>query len=216
MLVLGTRDGRVIYPPGRAGFGDDAGLRAALAARGPQWTRFDSRAVGTVVVGAPVEGTELTLLSLVRADELFGPARRRLETRLVSGLTVASLPLVVLVVLLRNSLATFRRSEEALLRNERLRSLGEAVDLIAHEVKNALNGLRLGLELIVRGDRELETRQHRAVSGLRTEIDRLSSFTTELLGFSKGVVPRPVSLELGDFVRRVTDLARPRPRAEVS
>jgi len=209
LLVLGTHEGKVIYPPGRAAFSDEPGLRAALAARAPYLDQLRLAGQETVVVCAPVEGTDLSLLSLARADELFGPARRRLATRLLSGLAVASLPLVVLVVLLRNSLATFRRSEEGLLRDERLRSLGEAVDLIAHEVKNALNGLRLGLELIVRGDREIETRARRAVSGLRTEIDHLSSFTTELLGFSKGVVPRPVSLDLGDFVRRVAELAQP-------
>jgi len=36
----------------------------------------------------------------------------------------------------------------------------------------------------------------------------LSDFTTELLSFSKGVVPRPVSLDLSEFVPKVANLAR--------
>ena len=97
------------------------------------------------------------------------------------------------------------------MRSERLRLLGEAVNLIAHEVKNSLNGLRVGLDLILKGERpDLATRHRHAVTGLRTEMERLSGFTTELLTFSKGVVPRPVPLDLAELSRKVSDLQRPR------
>ena len=169
----------------------------------------------TVVAGAPVHDTGFTLLALTDAEALFGPARRRLAMRLGLGLAVASLPLVLVAFLLRRSLRAFRRAEEDAVRGERLRSLGEAVDLIAHEVKNALNGLRMGLDLILQGDRTgLEARQRRAVSGLRREMERLSDFTSELLFFSKGVVPRPVSLDLAQFVPKVTELARDAAEAQ--
>jgi len=162
-----------------------------------------------VVAGAPVHGTAFTLLALTDADALFGPARRRLATRLGLGLALASLPLVLVAFLLRRSLRAFRQAEEDAVRGERLRSLGEAVDLIAHEVRNSLNGLRMGLDIILQGDRTgLAARQRRAVSGLRQEMERLSDFTSELLFFSKGVVPRPVSLDLAQFVPKVTELAR--------
>jgi signal transduction histidine kinase len=168
-----------------------------------------------VVAGAPVHDTGFTLLALTDADALFGPARRRLATRLGLGLAVASLPLVLVAFLLRRSLRAFRQAEEDAVRGERLRSLGEAVDLIAHEVKNSLNGLRMGLDLILQGDRTgLEARQRRAVSGLRQEMERLSDFTSELLFFSKGVVPRPVSLDLAQFVPKVTELARDAAEAQ--
>jgi signal transduction histidine kinase len=110
-------------------------------------------------------------------------------------------------VQLRRSLRTFRRSEEDAVRNECLRSLGEAADVIAHEVKNSLNNLRVGLEIALRGDRAPRARSE-GVAAMRREIERLSDFTTELLSFSKGVVPRPVSLELAAFVAKVADLAR--------
>jgi len=205
--ALAASDGRVIYPP------------APRADVGPLWLRVRGRSGGpfvseeqvdgrdAVVAGAPVQGTDFTLLSIVDAATLLGPAQRRLLTRLVSGLMLASVPLVILVVQLRRSLGTFRRSEEDAVRNERLRSLGEAADVIAHEVKNSLNNLRVGLDVVLRGDRALPPRSE-GVAAMRREIERLSDFTTELLSFSKGVVPRPVSLDLSEFVPKVADLAR--------
>ncbi len=208
-LALATREGRLIYPPGPVGFEDEPSFKALFpAASEPVLGQATLQGRDTIVASAPVQGTDFTLLSLADSATLFGPARARFVTRLVPALTLASAPLLVLVVLLRRSLRTFRRSEEEVLRNERLRSLGEAVDLIAHEVKNSLNGLRVGLGLVLHADRGLEARNRQAVAGLQTEIERLSNFTTELLSFSKGVVPRPVALDLGEFVRKVAELGR--------
>jgi len=214
-VALVTRDGGLVYPP-RWPFP----LAPVWQAAGshPADPFADEVELGgrrEVVAGAPVAGTGFTLLSLTDADALFGPARRRLATRLALGLAIASLPLVLVAFLLRRSLRAFRQAEEVAVRGERLRSLGEAVDLIAHEVKNSLNGLRMGLDLILQGDRTgLAARQRRAVAGLRREMERLSDFTSELLFFSKGVVPRPVSLDLAQFVPKVTELARDAAEAQ--
>ena len=215
LVALVTRDGGLVHPlhlpfdtaPVWQGVGTRPGdpFASELRLGGRSW----------VVAGAPVHDTGFTLLALTDADALFGPARRRLATRLALGLALASLPLVLVAFLLRRSLRAFRRAEEVAVRGERLRSLGEAVDLIAHEVRNSLNGLRMGLDLILQGDRTgLEARQRRAVSGLRREMERLSDFTSELLFFSKGVVPRPVSLDLAQFVPKVTELARDSAEAQ--
>ena len=205
--ALGATDGRVIYPPAP---GADVGplwLRVRGRSGAPFVSEEQISGRSAVVAGASVQGTDFTLLSIVDAATLLGPAQRRLLTRLVSGLTLASVPLVILVVQLRRSLRTFRRSEEDAVRNERLRSLGEAADVIAHEVKNSLNNLRVGLDVVLRGDRARPPRSE-GVAAMRREIERLSDFTSELLSFSKGVVPRPVSLDLSEFVPKVADLAR--------
>ncbi len=207
LLALATRDGAVIYPRGPLTFTTDPSWRS-LPESGVFIRDMSLSGRRTVVAGAPVQGTDFTLVALADADRFFGPARRRLVSRAGLGLGLAALPLVGLLALFRRSLRVFRRSEEDAMRNERLRSLGAAVDLIAHEVKNSLNGLRVGLDMVLRNDRSDAARNERAVRGLRTEIERLSDFTTELLSFSKGVVPRPVSLELGSFVTKVAELAR--------
>jgi signal transduction histidine kinase len=214
-VALVTRDGGLVSPL-RLPF-DIAPVWRAAGDRPADPFAFEVELAGRqeVVAGAPVHDTGFTLLSFTDAQALFGPARRRLATRLGLGLALASLPLVVVAFLLRRSLRAFRRAEEDAVRGERLRSLGEAVDLIAHEVKNSLNGLRMGLDVILQGDRTgLEARQRRAVAGLRREMERLSDFTSELLFFSKGVVPRPVSLDLAQFVPKVTELARDAAEAQ--
>jgi two-component system C4-dicarboxylate transport sensor histidine kinase DctB len=90
-------------------------------------------------------------------------------------------------------------------------------------VKNALNGISMGLDLVVRaivdpapgpasrpgglarGPIPAERRE-RIVNELRREIQRLSEFTTELMTFSRGVEPRRGKLDLTDFVPKVTGL----------
>ena len=223
MNILATRTGLVIYPPQPPAFSSGADWRSIV--QRPSEEPFILEAVlavqddatplvrpeRTVIAGSPVQGTEFLLLSLSNARLFFGPARSRLMTRLALALILALVPFLFLVLLLRRSFRVFERSELQAVRGERLRMLGEAVNLIAHEVKNSLNGLRVGLDLILQGERvALETRHRQAVSGLRTEMERLSDFTTELLSFSKGVVPRPVSLDLAGFSRKVADLARGR------
>jgi signal transduction histidine kinase len=210
-LLVG-RDGTVIYPPRPPAFAADEKWRAFITERASEPFVSD-RVVESrdrVITGAPVQGTDFLLLSVAASERLFGPARSRLTTRLGLGLVLALVPSLLLVHLLRRSFRVFERSEQAAVRGEQLRMLGEASSLIAHEVKNALNGLRVGLDVVVQGTRgEADGRQQRAIDGLRTEIERLSGFTTELLTFSRGVVPRPVPVDLGSLVEKVAGLHAP-------
>ena len=105
---------------------------------------------GVLVATAPVAGTELVLLTVANQEETFRSARERLQTRISAGLGLALGPAFLLLYLLTRSLKVFRKSEEEAVREERLRLLGEAASAIAHEVKNALNGLSMGLDLVVR------------------------------------------------------------------
>jgi two-component system C4-dicarboxylate transport sensor histidine kinase DctB len=160
-----------------------------------------------VVAGDAVPGSELVLLSVVDADFLSAPARARLRARLVTGIGVALVPLVLLVILLRRTLASFGAAQELAARDERLKLLGEAANLIAHEIKNSLNGLQVGLEVVTARPRAgAPPDSGRALGALKSELTRLSSFTTRLLTFSKGVVPRAKPLELGEFVAKVCEL----------
>jgi signal transduction histidine kinase len=206
--VLATRDGRVVYPPKPPQYSQEPPWRRLFQDLGPEGftnaVTLDGHPM--IVAGAPVRGSDLVLLTLAQSDLLFAPARHRLIARLAFGLALALLPNLLLMQQLRRVLAVFRLSDDAARRDERLRFLGEAANLIAHEVKNALNGIRLGLDLILTGQKEEASPRRRAGEGLRREVERLSEFTSELLTFSKGVVPRPISLNLADLVGRVTGL----------
>jgi two-component system C4-dicarboxylate transport sensor histidine kinase DctB len=204
-FTLLAGDGQVLFPRAPNPILADPAWPAASSAATPvAEARLASRDV--VISTVPVANTSFRLVGLADATDLFGPARSRFRLRLGLGLLLSAAPIVVLVRLLRGSLRAFQKTEEDVVRDERLRSLGEAVDLIAHEVRNSLNGIRVGLDVVLRGSRE--PRNERALAALRSEIERLSTFSTELLGFSKGVVPRPVAMDLVAFVQKVSDLAR--------
>jgi two-component system C4-dicarboxylate transport sensor histidine kinase DctB len=212
LSVLATQEGAVIYPPNPPAFSSEPVWKALFIR--PEAEPFTETAplsgASTVVAASPVPGTSLVLMSVASEAELFRGARSRLETRLALGLVLATSPLLLLVVLLKRSLALFRRSEEDAVRQDRLRLLGEAASSIAHEVKNALNGLSVGLDLIMRRDDrpEAAARRERIVSELRNEMQRLTDFTTELMTFSKGIEPRRTRLDLTEFLPKVTGLVR--------
>ncbi len=212
LTVLATQEGAVVYPPRPPAFAAE-GTWKALFTKGSVEPFTEIAVLGghnTVVAASPVSGTDLILLTVALRKPLFAPARNRLETRITLGLLLAATPLVLLVALLRRSLDLFRRSEQDAVREERLALLGEAANSIAHEVKNALNGLSMGLDLVVRRDErpEAAARRERVLNELRNEIHRLSDFTTQLMTFSKGIELRRARVDLVDFIPKVTSLHR--------
>ncbi len=223
LTVVATADGEVVYPPVPPHFASSAAWRRLFSRPSPEpsTTRLVLEGVPTLVATSPVAGSELVLMSVGSQEGLFREGRVRLRDRLLAGVSLALLPAVLLLLLLQRSLKVFRQSEEAAVREERLRLLGEAANSIAHEVKNALNGLSMGLDLVVRTTVDPmppsrpggpmrgpipPERRERIVGELRREIQRLSEFTTELMTFSRGVEPRRSKIDLTDFVPKVTGL----------
>lgn len=203
--VLATRRGRVVYPPAPPAFSREADWLRLFGsdAEAGRVTTVELAGKRTVVAMTPIEGTELELALLTPESELLNEIRTRIRARLGLALAIAAVPLLVLIVLLRRSLATFRRSEERAVREERLQRVGEAANLIAHEVKNSLNGIRMAAEIACDDG---ATMREQALQELRGEISRLANFTAELMTFSKGVTPRKVRVNLTEFVPKVTSL----------
>jgi two-component system C4-dicarboxylate transport sensor histidine kinase DctB len=215
-LILATRDGGIAYPapPPPTAIGPAwRGLVRSAAASFPGTSSYvteqDLAGRATVVAAAPVQSTGFVLLQSVDAGRFFAPARNRLVYRLTAGIALFAVPFVLLTRRLRSSLSAFRDAEADAVREEHLKSLGQAVNLIAHEVKNSLNGIRVALDLVLQGDRKGPETRQRAVDGLRREVERLSDFATELLSFAKGVTPHPIPFDLAEFVPKVAELSRP-------
>jgi len=211
LIVLATHNGKVVYPPKPPAFSEKAEWKTFFdrTTWEPVLSRAELSSVETVIAAAGVPDTDLVLMSLAGREILLSEAHSRMITRIILALSFVLTPLAVLVMLLRRSLRILRAAEEKAMREERLRLLGEAANLIAHEIKNSLNGFRIGLELLVRGGRSQKAgADEKIVAGLRTQIEAMSNFTSELLIFSKGVSPRPVGLDLDGFVRKVADLSR--------
>jgi two-component system C4-dicarboxylate transport sensor histidine kinase DctB len=159
-----------------------------------------------ILASAPVAGTDLQFVSFVPERELFAQARKRMHTRVAWGLWIALAPLGLLVWLLWRSLRVFRRSEEHAVHEEHLRRLGEASNLIAHEVRNGLNGLSMGLDLIVANAKSTSDSRARITREMRQKISQLRDFTTGLMSFSTGIVPRSIPVDLGQLVIAATAL----------
>jgi two-component system C4-dicarboxylate transport sensor histidine kinase DctB len=208
-LITG-RDGNVVYPPVAPDFTRESGFRRLFAKPLAQTetARLTLSGKSWVAAASPLPGTELVYVLMSDEDALFGKAHQRLFGRLALGFVLIVPPLWMLVLMLRRALRVFRQSEQEAVERERLRLLAEASNLIAHEVRNALNGLGVGLDLLLQGDRgSNDTRQSRIVRQLRDEMTRLSEFTGELMLFSKGIVPHPVRLDLADCVPKLTELS---------
>jgi signal transduction histidine kinase len=206
MVILATHDGTVVYPAKPPAIAAEPTWRRLFQVA--EWEPFVTTAslggATQVIASDRVPSSDLVLLSLADQDRLFAPARARLRARLALGLVTVLVPFLLLVLLLRRTLRVFQHAQEAAARGQRLRLLGEAANLIAHEVKNSLNGLQVGLDLLLmRAGAEGKP----TAGAMRTELSRLSSFTTKLLTFSKGVVPRPAPMDFSAFVRKLGALA---------
>ena len=107
---------------------------------------------------------------------------------------------------LEQALSELQESQEALIRSERLATIGQMAAQIAHEVRNPLNALGLNAELLAD---EVEDR-HGSVagsllSGIRDEVQRLTRITEDYL--SLGRLP-PLSLEQHSLAALVEELMR--------
>ena len=85
----------------------------------------------TVAAAARVPVADLFLLSTAKKEDLFRESDRRLRVRLLLGVVLALSPMIALVFILTRSLAQFRRSETEAVREEHLRTIGEAANVTA-------------------------------------------------------------------------------------
>lgn len=205
--LLTTADGRVVFPARPPALAASAEYRRLLAGGSPdgELARLSVDGRPQLVAVSPLSGSDLRLALMIDEATLFREARERLRTRLLVGFGLAAASLLALVLALRRSLRTFREGEEQALREERLHRVGEAANVIAHEVKNSLNGIRMAAELAV-GQPAADSRAERALIELRREIERLSNFTGDLMAFSKGIQPRPVRLNLNELADKLSTL----------
>ena len=108
--------------------------------------------------------------------------------------------------------AQLRRSEELLLRSQRLRAVGEMAAGVAHDVCNLLNPVYLGVQLAQRGcTPETPEDIARALADIKRLIERAVETVERLRDYSKPVGDSPErSLDLNALVAEACDVARPR------
>jgi len=180
----------------------DAPPPLALPSPGQAWVE-DAHGRRWLVTEASVADTGLVLRLVLSAREvegaLTGPFWRLVA--LVGALTALSVGAALALALLARRL---ERAELEVARSRELAAMGKTSAAIAHEVKNALNGLSVAVDVLAGGKADgaiAASVQGRA----RAEIARLRDVAEDLTLFA--ATPRLVlaEVDLGGIVRRARD-----------
>jgi signal transduction histidine kinase len=94
-----------------------------------------------------------------------------------------------------------RSLERRLAQGERLSALGRVVAGVAHELRNPLAGIKLGLDLLDREGR-LDPVGKADVENARSEVGRLDRLVTQLLSAAKNTPRTPIQTELAALITR--------------
>jgi len=199
-----------------------------LPATPPVWTAADGfperlhellrrgRAETTDLSGEPeyaaaaqVGDTGLRLLLVAEETPMLAPVRWRFFWQMLLVLVGQSTTIVLFSWFLRRTYLRYKEMDEALAQREKLAALGQAASLIAHEVKNSLNGMKAAASMMASsGDHTLPVRT------MRGQIDRLSHLATSLLNFGRPANAQFLLTPVGQLVSEAVESLRVLPEAE--
>ncbi|XXF79187.1 ATP-binding protein [Myxococcaceae bacterium GXIMD 01537] len=194
-------------PPAWASAPGFASTVGEILSRGGRSLRLEGRKLYASATQVP--GTELVLVLAADETAMLASVRERflLQLLMVALLQVGTL--VLFSVHWRRVYGLFRAVEERATRQDKLAALGSAASLIAHEVKNSLNGLKVATGFLA--GQGADALVVRTLSG---QVDRLGHLATSLLHFGKPPSARRTLVELPALVREVVEGLRVLPEAE--
>ena len=153
--------------------------------------------------------TGLRLLLVVEETPMLAPVRWRFFWQMLLVLVGQGVTILLFSWFLRRTYLRYREMDEVLAQQEKLAALGQAASLIAHEVKNSLNGMKAAASMLsAEGDRTLP------VKTMRGQIDRLSHLATSLLNFGKPANAQLSLTPVGQLVSEAVESLRVLPEAE--
>ncbi|MBI4561378.1 MAG: hypothetical protein HY724_04980, partial [Candidatus Rokubacteria bacterium] len=204
--------------PGRIGQRDDEpGLAAALGQR-KNLSRLVRRAAGRtvfeVVRPLALDGARLGLLRIALSTEPMERVRREnLRSALALGLAVllaGALGMGVIFYTQYRHLGEVRALEAEVQRRERLSALGNLAAAVAHEVRNPLNAISVGLQRLREEFRPAgdEAEYSRFVDLMQGEVRRLNAIVEEFLSLARPLALKPESVGVGELLQEVTALVR--------
>jgi signal transduction histidine kinase len=171
-----------------------------------------SRMLGAAApVPVPAGVSEMALAVLEDEERDIAQLRRRFLEQLLFHIALLGSTLLLFTLLLRRSYRSLLAAEERLRHQETMAALGSASQLIAHEVKNALNGIQAALSLL----RPATSSGEVALPALRAQVQRLGHLARSLLSFGApraAVLRRPCELHL--LVEEALQSVRLLPEAE--
>ncbi|MDP2269141.1 MAG: sensor histidine kinase [Archangium sp.] len=197
-LLLLSSNERVVLPLAEPTWSHamdfDARVEALRAQNlGASWTLEGHQVMAEAF---PVKNTGLQVLALESEETAITPIRHRLEAQLAFLLVVQAGALGAFVLFLRRTWRAFLEAEKRIAAQEKMAALGTASSLIAHEVKNSLNGLKAASSLLTAGgDAALATRT------IEGQVNRLGYLARSLLSFARPTELKRVTVHLDSLVR---------------
>jgi len=110
-------------------------------------------------------------------------------------------------------LSEVRALEERIRRRETLAAIGELSAGIAHEIRNCLNPISGSVEVLQR-ELKVKGENARLLELIVRESERLDNFIRELLDYARERPLKCETLDLGELLRDLADVARRHPSAE--
>ncbi|MBL8955433.1 MAG: sensor histidine kinase [Myxococcaceae bacterium] len=213
LLVLGA-DGDVMLPvePPKWAAGPAFAARVDALAAQRHTVREELGGKGRFLYASRIGGSSLRVLLVADEERAIAPIRARLLPQLVFLAAVQLLTLGVFAVFLGRQYRASVSLEVAFAQREKMAALGQAASLIAHEVKNSLNGLKTATSLVESGGDVAV-----AARTLQGQVDRLRHLASSLLDFARPLEPKRVSLKANALAREATEGLRALPElAEVA
>jgi PAS domain S-box-containing protein len=104
-------------------------------------------------------------------------------------------------------LTDLKRTEERLLRAQRLEAVGRLAGGVAHEVNNMMTIIMGFSDLLVRSG-EIPVQRHRDIEEIRKAAARAGKITQQLLAFSRQQILQPADVRINDVVSELVPVLR--------
>jgi signal transduction histidine kinase len=99
--------------------------------------------------------------------------------------------------------------QEEMLRKTTLASIGQTASMLAHEMRNPLAAIRLGLRDVLSGEACPEERDRKRIALALKEVERLNALLSDTLDYVRPVSLSPEPVHLDDLVDRVVATQEP-------
>jgi signal transduction histidine kinase len=157
--------------------------------------------------------TNLGILEVGLDAQFFLQRRNATQSQfIVFGLILLLLGLFFSWLLYRfqqRSLQQVAHFERMLAREHEAAALGRATATIAHEVRNPLNAINMGLQRLQIESDNLNPEQEEMLLAMAEAVSRTSTIVTGLQRFIRDLQPRKEPVQLADLIKQVLTLYRP-------
>jgi two-component system sensor histidine kinase HydH len=199
----------------------DEALRVALADRrtAARTVEADGAApVYEVVKPLALEGSRSGLLrielSTASMDRVWRSDRLAVVLTAVAVLGLGALGMATIFYIQNRHLADIRALEAEMARGERLATVGNLAAAVAHEIRNPLSAVSMGLQRLRAEFEPAEREEYRRMVDLvQGEVHRLNGIVEEFLSLARPIRLSPGPVPVADLVGEVGQLIEPQARA---